>query len=149
MSRFNPFAGMGSAPVASDSSRPTFESPQSAIYVGQSDSYSSFHSPLDESARMNLLHVESQRASFDASMAEQSSIYTPEAASKGGYKHHAGKGKGRQTVLRKGGGELWEDASLMEWDPSQSNTPSLTLALIQSHSTLSTIRRRFRSCPLR
>lgn len=120
MSRFNPFANMPAAPVASDagSSRPNFESPQSAYYTGQSESYSSFVSPADQNARLNLLHVESQRASFDASMAEQSSIYTPEAASKGGYKDHKGKGKGRKTVLRKGGGELWEDASLMEWDPS-------------------------------
>ena len=112
---YNPFANYPAAPVMGDHS-----TPQSAVYTGTSDSYSKFHSPADPNARLNLIHAESHRAAFDASMAEQSSIYTPEAASKGGYKHHAGKGKARTTVLRKGGGELWEDSSLMEWDPSQS-----------------------------
>lgn len=30
----------------------------------------------------------------------------------------AQKGQARRTVLRKGAGEVWEDATLMEWDPS-------------------------------
>ncbi|GAA5924793.1 uncharacterized protein JCM15063_005734 [Sporobolomyces koalae] len=57
----------------------------------------------------------------DANFAQQASIYTPEAV------HSAaagarpagppGKGKARTTVLRKGGGEVWEDQSLLEWDP--------------------------------
>lgn len=34
------------------------------------------------------------------------------------------KGKARTTVLRKGGGEVWEDQSLLEWDPSASSIPS-------------------------
>lgn len=57
---------------------------------------------------------------FDADVAAQQSIYTPEAAKK-----HApavadgNKGKARTTVLRKGGGEVWEDPSLMEWDPGE------------------------------
>lgn len=59
---------------------------------------------------------------FDADVAAQQSIYTPEAAKK--YQPPAGvdgnKGKARTTVLRKGGGEIWEDPSLMEWDPGQS-----------------------------
>ena len=116
---YNPFANYPAAPVVGG--QPSYETPQSALYTGSSDSYSKFHSPADPNARLNLIHAESHRAAFDASMAEQSSIYTPEAASKGGYKHHAGKGKARTTVLRKGGGELWEDSSLMEWDPSQSH----------------------------
>lgn len=29
----------------------------------------------------------------------------------------AQKGQARTTVLRKGAGEVWEDATLMEWDP--------------------------------
>lgn len=67
---------------------------------------------------------------YDANIAQQQSIYTPdasvsqygaapspaagEAASSTGQK----KGKPRTTVLRKGGGEVWEDQSLLEWDPS-------------------------------
>jgi hypothetical protein len=30
----------------------------------------------------------------------------------------AQKGQARTTVLRKGAGEVWEDASLMDWDPA-------------------------------
>ncbi|TKA57055.1 hypothetical protein B0A53_01011 [Rhodotorula sp. CCFEE 5036] len=56
--------------------------------------------------------------------AQQASIYTPEAArankpvtgANGG--GSGSKAKGRTTVLRKGGGELWEDQTLLEWDPS-------------------------------
>lgn len=31
----------------------------------------------------------------------------------------ASTGKGRKTVMRKAGGTLWEDPTLMEWDPSE------------------------------
>ena len=54
--------------------------------------------------------------------AQQASIYTPEAAraSKPVPAHGNGsKAKGRTTVLRKGGGEVWEDQTLLEWDPCQ------------------------------
>ncbi|KAL7344116.1 hypothetical protein BJY59DRAFT_644176 [Rhodotorula toruloides] len=52
-------------------------------------------------------------------LAQQSSIYTPEAAKSGRpVASVANKGKARTTVLRKGGGEVWEDQSLLEWDPS-------------------------------
>ncbi|GAA6047761.1 hypothetical protein JCM3770_001765 [Rhodotorula araucariae] len=55
---------------------------------------------------------------YDPNLAQQSSIYTPEAAKSGRGIAHAGlKGKARTTVLRKGGGEVWEDQSLLEWDP--------------------------------
>lgn len=57
--------------------------------------------------------------------AQQASIYTPEAArankpvtgANGG--GSGSKAKGRTTVLRKGGGELWEDQTLLEWDPCE------------------------------
>ena len=57
---------------------------------------------------------------FDADHAAQQSIYTPEAAKKHAPAQAANKGKARTTVLRKGGGEIWEDPSLMEWDPGES-----------------------------
>ncbi|GAA6012499.1 hypothetical protein JCM10207_009020 [Rhodosporidiobolus poonsookiae] len=57
---------------------------------------------------------------YDMNLAQQASIYTPEASKS--KKHSvvaAGqKGKARTTVLRKGGGEVWEDQSLLEWDPA-------------------------------
>lgn len=70
--------------------------------------------------------------SYDANLAQQQSIYTPEASKKykpllppgvaggGAGAGGAAGSKARTTVLRKGGGEVWEDASLMEWDPCTS-----------------------------
>ncbi|GAA5967849.1 hypothetical protein JCM3765_001900 [Sporobolomyces pararoseus] len=68
---------------------------------------------------------------YDANIAQQQSIYTPETAaygstnaggvagpSVGGGPGQKKGGKPRTTVLRKGGGEVWEDQSLLEWDPS-------------------------------
>ncbi|GAA5870909.1 hypothetical protein JCM16303_001627 [Sporobolomyces ruberrimus] len=64
---------------------------------------------------------------YDANAAQQASIYTPEAVYSGGVATPAAgptaggstaKGKARTTVLRKGGGEVWEDQSLLEWDPA-------------------------------
>ncbi|WAQ83806.1 hypothetical protein PtA15_4A255 [Puccinia triticina] len=49
-------------------------------------------------------------AAFDANVAAQQSIYTPDATK-------LNKGKARTTVIRKAGGEVWEDQTLMEWDP--------------------------------
>lgn len=68
---------------------------------------------------------------YDANAAQQASIYTPDAtapypgSAAGGLDAANGagpankKGKPRTTVLRKGGGEVWEDQSLLEWDPGQ------------------------------
>ncbi|WAR54649.1 hypothetical protein PtB15_4B266 [Puccinia triticina] len=50
-------------------------------------------------------------AAFDANVAAQQSIYTPDATK-------LNKGKARTTVIRKAGGEVWEDQTLMEWDPA-------------------------------
>ncbi|GAA5841512.1 hypothetical protein JCM9279_000676 [Rhodotorula babjevae] len=61
-----------------------------------------------------------QQAGYDPSFAQQSSIYTPDAAKTPAGRAVAtvgNKGKARTTVLRKGGGEVWEDQSLLEWDP--------------------------------
>ncbi|GAA5842942.1 hypothetical protein JCM3766R1_005709 [Sporobolomyces carnicolor] len=67
---------------------------------------------------------------YDANAAQQASIYTPDAtapypgSAAGGLDAANGagpankKGKPRTTVLRKGGGEVWEDQSLLEWDPA-------------------------------
>lgn len=57
---------------------------------------------------------------YDADLAAQQSIYTPEAAKKvQAQRPPVQTGKARTTVLRKGGGEVWEDPSLMEWDPGE------------------------------
>ncbi|WVQ79712.1 hypothetical protein IAT38_001812 [Cryptococcus sp. DSM 104549] len=54
---------------------------------------------------------------YDADLAQQSSIYTPEGAvevAKAAPKKQTGK---RETVIRKGNGKVWEDQTLLEWDP--------------------------------
>lgn len=56
--------------------------------------------------------------SFDANVAAQQSIYTPDAVQNPHIVQKANKGKARTTVIRKAGGETWEDQTLMEWDPS-------------------------------
>jgi hypothetical protein len=61
---------------------------------------------------------DSANAAFDAEVAAQQSVYTPEAASTFASSNRGrARGKARTTVLRKGGGEIWEDQSLLEWDP--------------------------------
>lgn len=59
-------------------------------------------------------------ASFDISdtdLQQQQSAYV-EGAAHEQVKKQALKGSARRTVLRKGAGEVWEDQSLMEWDPA-------------------------------
>jgi len=76
---------------------------------------------------------------FDANVAAQQSIYTPDATAIHQQHFHnqqhqqqqlqqqlqpqqttqkLNKGKARTTVIRKAGGEVWEDQTLMEWDPA-------------------------------
>ncbi|KAG0141977.1 hypothetical protein CROQUDRAFT_98103 [Cronartium quercuum f. sp. fusiforme G11] len=57
-------------------------------------------------------------AAFDANVAAQQSIYTPDAVQNPQVVQKANKGKARTTVIRKAGGETWEDQTLMEWDPT-------------------------------
>ncbi|KAH9462718.1 hypothetical protein Pst134EA_005516 [Puccinia striiformis f. sp. tritici] len=84
-------------------------------------------------------HSKSIDPNFDANVAAQQSIYTPDATAI----HHQqiqnqqqnqqnqqqqqpsqqanqklNKGKARTTIIRKAGGEVWEDQTLMEWDPA-------------------------------
>ncbi|SCV72528.1 BQ2448_4065 [Microbotryum intermedium] len=65
-----------------------------------------------------------QHGAYDLELAQQQSAYTPEGAQRAAANAKANqerrqKPQGRTTVLRKGGGQLWEDPSLMEWDPGQ------------------------------
>ena len=58
---------------------------------------------------------------YDVGMLAQSSVYVPGAAidKRGGAGGKVEKGGKRVTVLRKGGGRVWEDQTLLEWDPSK------------------------------
>ncbi|KAK4049756.1 hypothetical protein OIO90_005337 [Microbotryomycetes sp. JL221] len=94
---------------------PAFPSNYNAAY----DPYSSYGAPAGN-----------YNPSYDADLMAQQSIYTPEASrlyqqqqqaeggGAGSTANGKGKAKARTTVLRKGGGEVWEDQSLLEWDPS-------------------------------
>jgi len=59
---------------------------------------------------------------FMADLAQQASIYNPQPVASGSNGHSgmpslAQRGKARRTVLRKGAGHVWEDQTLLEWDP--------------------------------
>lgn len=59
--------------------------------------------------------------SYDTSHEEfsaQQSIYTPGSVPQEEPQPKPTKGEARRTVLRKGAGEVWEDKTLMEWDPA-------------------------------
>jgi len=97
---------------------------------GPGGSYSSSlsYSPYDpdyarsaSTLTAQAVYADSLRAEFDASVAAQQSIYTPEAAATASTSKAtlaANRGRARKTVIRKGGGETWEDPTLLEWDPS-------------------------------
>jgi len=55
---------------------------------------------------------------YDVGMLAQSSVYVPGAAidKRGGAGGKVEKGGKRVTVLRKGGGRVWEDQTMLEWD---------------------------------
>ncbi|TYJ53986.1 hypothetical protein B9479_005392 [Cryptococcus floricola] len=79
-----------------------------AAAAAPSSSYASYSTgPYPASAST------SYGASYDADMLQQSSAYTPQGAAEA--KHRA-PGK-RETVIRKGNGKVWEDHSLIDWDP--------------------------------
>ncbi|KAG5351938.1 hypothetical protein E4T56_gene11525 [Termitomyces sp. T112] len=57
---------------------------------------------------------------YDVGILAQQSVYVPGAMidKRGGSGGKLAKGGKRTTVLRKGGGKVWEDQTLLEWNPS-------------------------------
>lgn len=57
---------------------------------------------------------------YDVGILAQQSVYVPGAMidKRGGAGGKLAKGGKRVTVLRKGGGKVWEDQTLLEWNPS-------------------------------
>ncbi|EIW76146.1 RNA-binding domain-containing protein [Coniophora puteana RWD-64-598 SS2] len=57
---------------------------------------------------------------YDVGILAQQSVYVPGAAidKRGGSGGKLAKGGKRTTVLRKGGGKVWEDQTLLEWNSS-------------------------------
>ena len=58
---------------------------------------------------------------YDVGILAQQSVYVPGAMidKRGGAGGKLAKGGKRTTVLRKGGGKVWEDQTLLEWNPSK------------------------------
>lgn len=56
---------------------------------------------------------------YDVGILAQQSVYVPGAMidKRGGSGGKLAKGGKRTTVLRKGGGKVWEDQTLLEWNP--------------------------------
>lgn len=56
---------------------------------------------------------------YDVGILAQQSVYVPGAMidKRGGAGGKLAKGGKRTTVLRKGGGKVWEDQTLLEWNP--------------------------------
>jgi hypothetical protein len=56
---------------------------------------------------------------YDVGIVAQQSVYVPGAMidKRGGAGGKLAKGGKRVTVLRKGAGKVWEDQTLLEWDP--------------------------------
>ena len=63
---------------------------------------------------------------LDTDYIAQQSAYLPgvvnELVRTGKYKAPVGK---RETVIRKAGGKVWEDTTLLDWDPSESGRSNL------------------------
>ncbi|KAF6762272.1 hypothetical protein DFP72DRAFT_878410 [Ephemerocybe angulata] len=57
---------------------------------------------------------------YDVGILAQQSVYVPGAMidKRGGAGGKLAKGGKRTTVLRKGGGKVWEDQTLLEWNPA-------------------------------
>jgi hypothetical protein len=66
--------------------------------------------------------VPSNAYEYDVGILAQQSVYVPGAAidKRGGAGGKLAKGGKRTTVLRKGAGKVWEDQTLLEWNPCQS-----------------------------
>jgi hypothetical protein len=59
---------------------------------------------------------------YDVGIVAQQSVYVPGAMidKRGGAGGKLAKGGKRTTVLRKGAGKVWEDQTLLEWNPGES-----------------------------
>lgn len=67
---------------------------------------------------------------YDVGILAQQSVYVPGAMidKRGGAGGKLAKGGKRTTVLRKGGGKVWEDQTLLEWNPCRFPTSSACAA---------------------
>jgi len=87
--------------------------------------YKPYQGPSYPNASSSSSHsapVPANAYEYDVGILAQQSVYVPGAMidKRGGAGGKLAKGGKRTTVLRKGGGKVWEDQTLLEWNPCQS-----------------------------
>ena len=75
--------------------------------------------PIGGSSSAHSAPVPANAYEYDVGILAQQSVYVPGAMidKRGGAGGKLAKGGKRTTVLRKGGGKVWEDQTLLEWNP--------------------------------
>ncbi|KAL4081903.1 hypothetical protein V8B97DRAFT_2001999 [Scleroderma yunnanense] len=103
--------------------------PSQPYYQQQQQSYdvNPYHQPyqgpiysIPGSSSSHNAPVPANAYEYDVGIVAQQSVYVPGAMidKRGGAGGKLAKGGKRTTVLRKGGGKVWEDQTLLEWNPS-------------------------------
>jgi hypothetical protein len=77
--------------------------------------------PINGSSSSHSAPVPANAYEYDVGILAQQSVYVPGAMidKRGGAGGKLAKGGKRTTVLRKGGGKVWEDQTLLEWNPCE------------------------------
>jgi hypothetical protein len=77
--------------------------------------------PAAGSSSAHSAPVPANAYEYDVGILAQQSVYVPGAMidKRGGAGGKLAKGGKRTTVLRKGGGKVWEDQTLLEWNPCE------------------------------
>lgn len=86
--------------------------------------YKPYQGPSYPNANASSSHsapVPANAYEYDVGILAQQSVYVPGAMidKRGGAGGKLAKGGKRTTVLRKGGGKVWEDQTLLEWNPCE------------------------------
>ncbi|KAJ7591051.1 hypothetical protein C8J56DRAFT_934548 [Mycena floridula] len=76
--------------------------------------------PTPGSSSSHVAPIPANAYEYDVGILAQQSVYVPGAMidKRGGSGGKVARGGKRTTVLRKGGGKIWEDQTLLEWNPS-------------------------------
>ena len=95
---------------------------QNPYYSSQAYDVNPYHQPYQGPSQpgpSTSAPVPANAYEYDVGILAQQSVYVPGAMidKKGGAGGKVAKGGKRTTVLRKGAGKVWEDQTLLEWDP--------------------------------
>lgn len=84
--------------------------------------------PMAGSSSGHNAPVPANAYEYDVGILAQQSVYVPGAMidKRGGAGGKLAKGGKRTTVLRKGAGTVYEDQTLLEWNPGKSRTGTLS-----------------------